>query len=390
VTPGPPLPAYGSATIAELMPSALAVVAGEGPDPLHLGETLGGVRRVCVVLVDGLGRDLLEAHGDVAPTLTALRSAGGSRVLDTCFPSTTVTSLTSLGTGLPAGRHGMVGYTAWLREVGFVVNLIQFTRYGATKTGSLLGRLTPEHLQPNSTVFERASRAGIPAVTVSDARWIGSGLTRAALRGPAYLGWKSEDEIPGLALDALESHDRVLVFAYDPRLDHTAHGHGVASEQARAVLAAVDEGIGRLVSGLTPGCAVIVTGDHGMVDVTDGRIDIDDSAALSAGVRAIGGEPRIRHLYTQEGAADEVAAAWREQLGGQAWVATRAQALDAAWFGPQTQPEARSRIGDVVVAYSAEGGVFCQRIDPRQATLRGHHGSFTEAEAKVPMLVAKP
>lgn len=385
---GPRLPAYGHGTLAELLPSALALVDDDQPDPLSLRESIDPVSKVCVLLADGLGWDIVERHRDVMPTLASMRSERGSRRIDTCFPSTTATSITSLGTGTAPGRHGFVGYTAWMREVGAVVNLILFNRYGDAKPNTLVRQLVPEHVQANRTVFERANDAGITTTTVSDRRFAHSGLTRAALRGPRYSGWESPTEIPRLVADALADADRTLVYAYDPRFDHAAHGSGIDSPEAVATLAGVDEVVARLADGMPKGSVLIVTGDHGMVDVSAGRIDIDDEAALSPGVRALGGEPRARHVYTRNGAAPDVLAAWEERLRDAAWVRSGADAISAGWFGPHVGPEARGRVGDVVAAYHADGGVFSRRIDPRQAALVGHHGSFTEAEAVVPLLVA--
>lgn len=386
--PVPRVPAYGSGTLAEVLPSALALVDGTRPDPLGLRERVGEVPRVCVLLADGLGWDILERHRDAAPAMAAMRSDRGSRRVDTCIPSTTATSLASLGTGTAPGRHGIVGYTAWMKEVGAVVNLVRFSRYGEPKANTLLSRIVPEVLQPNSTVFERAHEASIPTTIVSDSRFTTSGLTRAVLRGPRYLGWDSPDEIPGLVAAALAETDRALVFAYDPRFDHAAHESGVGSDEAATAIAAVDAVVSGVVDTIPAGSVLVVVGDHGMVDVDGGRVDIDDESDLSTGVRALGGEPRIRHVYTRAGATDDVLAAWSARFEGVAWVLRGTDAAARGWFGPHVGPEARGRIGDVIVAHHAEGGVFCRRIDPRMSKLVGHHGSLTEAEAVVPLLVA--
>lgn len=389
--PGPRLPAYGRGTLAEVLPSALALVDPHDStaDPLALRESLGTCERVCVLLADGLGSDVVEHHRDVAPTLAAMRAETGSRQIDTCCPSTTATSITSFGTGTAPGRHGVVGYTAWMREVGAVVNLIRFNRYGESKSNTLVRRLVPEQLQANRTVFERAVAAGVATTTVSDRRFSDSGLTRAALRGGNYAGWDSPDEIPELVAAALGEGDRALVYAYDPRFDHAAHGSGIDGEDAVTALAAVDAVAARLRDELPAGSVLLVTGDHGMIDVAEGRIDVDDDAALAGGVRALGGEPRFRHVYARDGAAGDVLDAWSERLGEVAWVLRGADAIAAGWFGPHAGPEARNRIGDVVAAYHGEGGVFCRRVDPRQAELIGHHGSLTAAEAVVPLLAAR-
>ena len=101
----PTLPRYGEASLADLASSMLASlgVAGE-PNPLDLAPA----DRVCLLVVDGLGWELLREHRAAAPFLSELAAAGQS--LTAGFPATTVTSLASLGTGRPPGQHGLLGY----------------------------------------------------------------------------------------------------------------------------------------------------------------------------------------------------------------------------------------------------------------------------------------
>jgi hypothetical protein len=117
-------------------------------------------------------------------------------------------------------------------------------------------------------------------------------------------------------------------------------------------------------------------------------VDIDGSAALLDGVAAIGGEARARHVYTDDGAAEAVLAAWREILGDRAWVVSRDEAIAADWFGARIADDVRQRIGDVVAA-GREATVMVRRtVEPVESALIGHHGSLTSAEQHVPLLLA--
>ena len=99
------VPDYGEGTLSDLANSLLASLGvGDAANPLGLVPT----RRACLLIVDGLGWELLRAHQAAAPFLSELTFTG--RALTAGFPATTVTSLSSLGTGLPPGRHGMLGY----------------------------------------------------------------------------------------------------------------------------------------------------------------------------------------------------------------------------------------------------------------------------------------
>ncbi len=83
-----------------------------------------------------------------------------------------------------------------------------------------------------------------------------------------------------------------------------------------------------------------VVADHGMVSVdTADAVDIDSDDALTDGVTDIGGEPRARHIYIAQGAADDVLATWRETLAERAWVVSREEAIAAGWFGERVSDD---------------------------------------------------
>ena len=60
-----------------------------------------------VLLVDGMGWQLLREHAGHAPFLSSL----AARPLTAGFPTTTAVSITSLGTGGTPGQHGITGYS---------------------------------------------------------------------------------------------------------------------------------------------------------------------------------------------------------------------------------------------------------------------------------------
>ncbi len=383
----PPLPPYGSGTIAEVLPALLGCLTGAPGDPLSLAGRLSGARRLCLLLVDGLGLDMVRDRADAAPTLARLAGPDHAGIR-TCFPSTTAASVVSIGTGLTPGEHGFVGYTVWSAEIDGVLNLIQFTRYGDTKSGSVVDLAVPEALQPHRTVFEQASAARVRALVVADESYRTSGLTRAAWRGADYHGVSRPGDLPAATAAALAGNDVCLAHTYYPTLDRVGHVRGPDSDEFAVELAAVDALVAETVDRLPPDSALLVTGDHGMLAVPpEARIDLDTDTELSDGVVALGGEARMRHVHAAPGREADVVAAWRERLSHLAWVATRDEAVTAGWFGSRPDPATEARIGDVVVAFDSPWGVFQPSVDPLAARLVGHHGSFTATESAVPLIV---
>jgi hypothetical protein len=372
----PIIPSYGESSLADLSSSILASLTGDAAaNVLGLQET----GRACLLIVDGLGLEQLRAHQAAAPFLAEL--AFNSRPLTAGAPSTTVTSLGSLGTGLPPALHGMLGYKVAVPGTGRLLNGLQWPQ-----------DIDPVGWQPAPTIFERARSAGVAAVHVAPRAFRDSGLTRAALRGADYRPADSMGAVAALAGAALHEGERVLVVAYHGDLDLTGHVYGVSSPAWANQLAHVDKLAEQVASSLPYGSVLYVTADHGMVDVgIDDRIDADaDGSPLRDGVALLGGEARLRHVYAEQGAADNVLATWREVLGERAWVMSRDEAIKDGWFAPvgtELSEATVARIGDVVAASVGTWGVVATRTEPLESSLNGMHGSLTAAEQLVPMLI---
>ncbi len=381
-SPLPVLPRYGEASLADLVPSLLAALDVPGfPNPLGVEP----LRRVCLLLVDGLGWEALLASQAWVPSLAEATSRG--QPLTTGFPSTTVASLGSIGTGLPPAEHGMVGYTIALPGMERAFNCLRWSPYGIGPTKDLRDQVVPEQFQPNATTFERAAQDGVVVTLVGKREFARSGFTRAALRGGSYVASHSLGDEVTAVLRGLSNGRRSLVYAYHPDLDRTGHVRGVGSEAWRLQLAHVDLLVRHIAERLPRDAALVVTGDHGMVDLRpEQRIDLADHPELSAGVRLLGGEARARHVYAEAGAAGDVLAAWGALLGTAMWVVPGEEAVEAGWFGPHVPAWVRPRIGDVVAAAFEPVGVMQREVDPTQAQLTGHHGSMTAAEQLVPMV----
>ncbi|MGX1762304.1 alkaline phosphatase family protein [Streptomyces lydicus] len=375
---GAPVPRYGTGSLADLLPT---IATGLGMTGFATSMELAPADRACVFLIDGLGWELLRAHPEEAPFLTSLLDTsfnGSGRPLTAGFPSTTATSLASVGTGLPPGAHGLPGYTCEDPATGALMNQLRW--YPWTE---------PHIWQPYPTVFQQADAAGIHTCQVSAPDFQHTPLTQIALSGGTFHGRLSGEERMDLAAEQLAAGDRSLVYTYYSEVDGKGHRYGVDSDAWRGQLMYVDRLAQRLAEQLPPRSALYITADHGMIDIPfdpDSRIDFDEDWELRAGVRLLGGEGRARHVYAHPGAAADVLAVWREVVGEQMWVASREEAIAAGWFGPCVDDRVRARIGDVVAAAHADMVIIATEREPRESEMVGMHGSMTPVEQLVPLL----
>ncbi|PZQ91496.1 MAG: hypothetical protein DI534_00455 [Leifsonia xyli] len=353
-------------SLADVVPNCLDALTGGG-GRLRLGR----VEKAIVVVADGLGHAQLAAHSGHARTLAKrlpLDPAIGSG-----FPTTTVAALTTLTTGEPAGRHGLVGYRVLDPDADRVVNQL-----------SGWEGLDPARWQRMPTLFERATAAGVRAVAITHTRYRDSPFTRAMLRGAEFLAATGAAGRTEQLRGVLAAPGPALVYYYVPDLDVAGHAHGVDSPEWLVALESFDAEMSSLTGMLGARAGALVTADHGMVDVPAHAQRLVPPALLE-GVRHIAGEPRCLQLHLENGiSAREVAERWREAEGARAWIGTRAEAVAAGWFG-DLDPEVEPRIGEVLVAARGDGAYYADPNDTARRMI-GQHGSLTPAETAVPLL----
>ncbi|MFC7341020.1 alkaline phosphatase family protein [Saccharopolyspora griseoalba] len=370
----------------DVVPSTLAALGVDG-----FVDTIGlpPCRTACVLLVDGLGEQLLREHAADAPFLVGLL---GAPPLTAGFPTTTVTSITSLGTGLCAGEHGLVG-TSFAEPSGGLLHSLRWSTHGTSADAngnrrSLIEEWPPEQVQPARTVLEAAAAAGVDVRTAVPAQFRGTGFTRASLRGGAFRGVLEFGDLAAELIDAANADSTTLCYGYHGGLDMMGHLHGPGSPQWRLQLGQIDRLVQAVAEQLAPGAVLVVVADHGMVSLEPSEaFDADTDQVLQDGVRLLGGEARVRHVYVEPGAREAVLAAWRETIGEHGIVLTGEQVIEEGWFGPVVTDAARERIGDVLAIMRA-GGVVRSLAEPGESAMRGHHGSLTAEEQLIPILVA--
>jgi predicted AlkP superfamily pyrophosphatase or phosphodiesterase len=323
----------------------LAAIRGES-------ESLPAVSSTVLVVIDGLGAITLRAHAGHARTLTGAMSK--QDVASSVFPSTTAAALTSILTGVWPGGHGLVGYRVRDPRRDVLVNQL---------SGWETDGLDPVTWQAAPTVFERASAIGLGAFAVGLPAYARSGFTRATLRGAVYSGASGPAERVAAAYALAESNPGSLVYCYMPEIDKAGHKHGIASAEWVGALEGVDAALDVRVPA---GVGVMITSDHGMIDVPPQRQIILDEQHL-AGVAHVGGEPRMIHAYVEAAVEPaEIVARWREDLDGLADVIGREEAVSSGLFG-------------AVVTHAAREGIAPFTTEPRPTSAGAEWWGSTEA-----------
>ena len=328
--------------------------------------------RECLILIDGMGQDAVNKYGDQFPIFEELKNV---RTIYTNFPSTTATSLSTLGTGVLPGVHGMLGYTVRVpRSDNRLLNALKWDE-----------RVDPVIWQKVPTLFERAVLAGVSVTHVAAKRYEGSGFTQAALRGAKYVGANGIEEMVTAISSALVAQPS-FVYTYLNTLDSAGHSDGVGSDKWLTALAQISEFITKVKESVPTGTRIWITSDHGMVNSTK-QIILGQDNNLLENVLLIGGEPRARHIYINEGAQEETVAKWRQFLGNSAKVLSKSEAIADGLFGPVVSEDASERMGDLIAIANDDLIIIDPARVKEESSMVGHHGGINDIEVEIPLLL---
>ena len=125
-------PDYAGGSLVNLMRSLgdTLGVASNAYAPLRLLDAtrLRRAQRIVLLVIDGLGDDLLEQLGPHS----ALRTLKAGTITSV-YPPTTATAVTTLMTGLAPQQHGLTGWFMHFRKLGAVTAVLPFVpRYSRT------------------------------------------------------------------------------------------------------------------------------------------------------------------------------------------------------------------------------------------------------------------
>jgi hypothetical protein len=351
------------------VPTLLGELAAPGATALPdwFPEPVAGANQVVLLVIDGLGEEQLGERSALAPVL---RSGVGGPITSVA-PSTTACALTTLVTGRVPAEHGVVGYRLALD--GDVMNVLQWSRAGVDARVSV----PASTFQPYES-FPGAPRP-VPVVTRQD--FGPTGFTAAHLGDVDLHRWHTPAGLV-TAVRELTTGGAPFVYAYYEGIDKVAHAEGLGvyyDDELRAV----DRLVGDVLEALPPGCVLVVTADHGQIEV-GGSVELIGPEIMEA-VTLITGEGRFRWLHLRPGSVADVAEVASALHGDVAWVRTKEQMIAECWLGGEPSPEVAARLGDVALVPFAPTA-FLDPADTGELRLKARHGSLTRAEMAIPLL----
>lgn len=348
---------------------------GAAPRHATLPEITGTPRKshVALVILDGMGIDALK----LLPEDAFLKQRQAA-TLTSVFPSTTTAATNTLYSGLSPAEHGWLGWSCYFKEYARLVDLF------LDRDSYSLSRLTSSparSLMPFESVFPKIKAASPGA------------MTRAVFPfDPGPLGMddlvvaRTLDEA-ALAIRGRDAREAFTLFYWtDP--DDTMHHHGARCEKAVRVLKQLNGWAEALASRLRD-TTLIVTADHGLIDVTEVVWLNECPDIMRCLVMPPCVESRAASMFVKRGREREFERAFSETLGADFLLMTREEALARQLFGPgRLHEKADDFLGDYLALATGTRAIYYQAVGAEpHGKMIGHHAGLTDEEMLVPLII---
>jgi hypothetical protein len=399
-------PAYDGRSVANLIPSVVRALGAEVPGgpplapPLHAEVDPFEGRRaegpVVVFQVDGMGWFPMSVWGATAPDPLAAIWGSRARPLTSVFPTTTVSALTSLSTGVPPARHGLLGPLQYLPRLGLTADILRMSRSDRPGADELVGPgWSPSDVTGVPSIFRR----GVRGLTLTRRYFEGTGFNRVLYDGAEFAGYSTASDLAHLLEEVLRRPDPPpLVMVYWDELDTVHHLRGPTQPlfdfEASRIAHLVAHVAERTEGARARTTQLIVTADHGQVPVDPAcQIRVDQVPEIADEMaRPLAGDRRAGYFTARWGRVEALREALRRNLPAATRILSMPEAVSAGLFGhPPHHPELAERLGDLLVLVPIPYGLLTPRLrlESRTPEFLGSHSGLEPGELLVP-LVAGP
>lgn len=334
-------------------------------------------------LVDGLAYNSFLEHN----ASSFLSSFNTQQILRSGFPSTTATCLTSLATGLDPIEHGIVG--AAFKHNNLYFSPLRWSYiYPQDHLGSRL--IEPDISIPYGAWCKlKANGINVNAFLPNDIAH--STFTRKVFSAANIHDYNSITDIISGLDEILNYEKKSFSYIYFGSLDLVGHTFGTHSNEWKQEFLQIDILLQKIQKQLNGKATLLVTADHGMTNVdSKNMVDLSKIPSLYEKTQLICGDIRARHIYLKSLYRDKITLTeWNNFLGKEFLIFTREEIVKEEFFGFSKSEEMQERIGDLILISKGAYGLIdsTSHYDQYQFSWIGHHGSTSDNEQLIPLLI---
>ncbi|WGS64474.1 alkaline phosphatase family protein [Marinitoga aeolica] len=308
------------------------------------------------------------------------------------FPSTTANAITTFMTAKPPAEHGILGYILFLKELGALVNMIEFSPLFGGK-GIFEPYLVNDILEVE-TINEILGKYGVKTFTHTHSDIVRSGLSKIHNKGSNIKGYKSLVEMFGMVYDKLvdfiNKDEKSFQFAYYGYVDGIGHKYGAKDYKYKAQIywflkMLENEFLERINDKILKDTVIIITADHGMLEsplTKEIRFSNENEISKHLWIPP-GGEMRMMYFYTKN--KKNFYEFFNSNYKDYGNLIDIEEAEKINLFGAKLNQKYRERVGDYIMI-SKSNYSFVYKYGGSFVHLKGKHGGLSFHEMIVPVI----
>jgi predicted AlkP superfamily pyrophosphatase or phosphodiesterase len=401
-------PLYDTYCFSALPQTIEFLLTGEGENALPedcFGSLPTKYDKVILFLVDAFGWRFFQQYADIYPFLKRFLRHGAVSKMTSQFPSTTSAHVTCMHTGLNVGQSGIYEWNYYEPLVDEIIQPLLFTYAGEKKRDSLKQSGIPtEAFFPTQTLYQKLQTRGIPSYVFQSESYTPSTYSDIVYKGATVLSYQRLPEALSNLIQLVKTATtpKIYYFLYFDKIDAICHTYGPQShlfqETVDAFLRMMEELLYHKLSGKIGQTLLIVTADHGQVEVDPRRtfylnkqgMNIEQFLQRNQRGKLLvpAGSARDMFLHVKEERIDEAVVLLQKRLFDIAEVYYTEQLVAQHFFGPaQPSREFLARVGNVVILPYQHETVWWFEEGKFDMHFKGHHGGLTTEEMEIPLLL---
>ena len=401
-------PLYDSYCFSALPQTVEFLLTGEGRCALP-GDCFGSLPtnydKVILLFVDGFGWRFFQQFAETYPFLKTFLRHGVVSQMTSQFPSTTAAHVTCLHTGLPVGQSGVYEWNYYEPLVDEIITPLLFTYAGEKKRDSLRqSGIAAEAFFPPRTLYQKLKSQGITSYVFQHESYTPSTFSDCVFKGATVRSFKRLPEALSnlVELATTPTLSKTYYLLYFDKIDAVCHTYGPQSSQFKeavdSFLRVMEELLYKQLSGKAGQTLLILTADHGQVEVDPRRtfylnkmnMHIEQYLQRNRVGKLLvpAGSARDMFLHVKEDYVDEVVILLQQRLATIAEVFYTEQLIAQGFFGSsQPSREFLARVGNVVILPYQHETVWWYEEGKFDMHFKGHHGGLTPEEMEIPLLL---
>lgn len=325
-------------------------------------------KNVIVILLDGMGKAIIERH---------LKTEGSFRshlagIYSSTFCSTTVAATTSVMSGLQPCEHAWLGWDCYYPQVGENITVFLNKIQGTEKPAAAYN--VAWTLTPYENVTDKIKKAGKDAYMV--APFLDSGIDSFE-----KICQHIKNICKSKAGAAGTSDSPRYIYAYWNQPDGLLHTYGCGSKEAHECIVSLEQQVAELAAELEDSL-IVVTADHGHID-TDYVYIQDYPELFNCLVRKPSLEPRVLNLFIKDGKKDFFEKEFNRLFGEKFILMPVEEMIAKNLMGTGKHHSMfRAMLGDYIAIATSDLSIYAN--GQKFVSL---HGSLTPDEMEIPLIV---